>query len=203
MKLFKKDYSIDASLSVDERVAYGAGNFATGFANTGMGVFVLFYFTNYVGLNAGIVGTILLVSRFLDGISDLLMGYIVDRTHSKNGKARPWILRACVPLAVATVLLFAVPGNHVSVAQYIWVFVTYNLLNTVLYTMCAVSYSSLTCLLTQNQYERGLLGTFGMFGLVAAQFIVNGFTLKLVHFFGDTKMSWTITFAIYAAVGLG
>lgn len=68
--------------------------------------------------------------------------------------------------------------------------------------MCSVSYSSLTCLLTQNQYERGLLGTFSMFGLVTAQFIVNGFTLKLVNLFGDTKVAWTITFAIYAAIGL-
>lgn len=202
MSRTQKNLNPEASLQIRERVGYGSGNFAMGFANTGISTFLLFYFTNYVGLDPMIVGTIILVSKFLDGISDIIMGNIIDHTHTKQGKARPWILRASIPFALFTVLMFSVPGDHVTVAQYIYVAVTYNLLNTVFYTMCACAYNSLTALITQNQYERGLLGVFNMFGLVFAQFIVNGFTLRIVAAFGDTRLAWTITFGIYALVGL-
>lgn len=200
--LKKKDLNPEARLTFDERLAFGAGNFGGGFANNGISVFMLFYFTNYVGLNAGIVGTILLVSRVLDGISDLIMGAIVDRTHTKQGKARPWLLRSCIPFAIATVALFSVPGDGATVGQYIYIAVVYNLLNTVFTTMFSVPYQSLNCLMTKNQYERGLLGVFSMLGLVVAQFVSNGFTFRIVDAFGDTRLAWTITFAIYAAIGL-
>lgn len=78
---------------VFERFSYGCGDFGYNIIYTAMSAFLLFYYTDYAQVNAMAVGTIMMVSRFFDGISDIIMGVIVDRTKSKFGKARPWLLR--------------------------------------------------------------------------------------------------------------
>lgn len=78
---------------------------------TAMSAFLLFYYTDYANVSAMAVGTIMMVSRIFDGVSDIIMGVIVDRTRSKYGKARPWILRMCIPFAVSGILLFSVPAS--------------------------------------------------------------------------------------------
>ena len=78
--------------------------------------------TDYAGVSALAVGTIMMVSRIFDGISDIIMGVIVDRTKSKFGKARPWILRMCIPFAVCGVLLFSVPASWGQTAKLVYIF---------------------------------------------------------------------------------
>lgn len=95
-----------------ERFCYGCGDFGCNIIYTAMSAFLLFYYTDYAGVSAAAVGTIMLISRAFDGISDIIMGMIVDRTKSKYGKARVWLLRVCVPFALAGVLLFSVPQCH-------------------------------------------------------------------------------------------
>ena len=202
MNLFKRSSEEDASLCVAERAGYGIGNTAMQFMYIGISTFLLYYYTNYVGLDSGIVGTIILFSKLFDGVSDLIMGGIIDRTNTKTGKARIWLVRSCIPFALATVLLFAVPGNLGTTATYIFVFVSYNLANTVCYTCVNCAYNTLSCVMTKNQYERGLLGIFSMIFTVIGQIFVSSATLTLVNFFGGTTMAWTITFAVYAAAGL-
>ena len=97
-----------------ERFSYGCGDFGCNIIYTAMSAFLLFYYTDYAQVNAMAVGTIMMVSRFFDGISDIIMGVIVDRTKSKFGKARPWLLRMCIPFAVSGVLLFSVPTSWAS-----------------------------------------------------------------------------------------
>ena len=99
---------------VIERFSYGCGDFGCNIIYTAMSAFLLFYYTDYAGVNAFAVGTIMMVSRFFDGISDVIMGVIVDRTRSKYGKARPWLLRMCVPFALSGILLFSVPTSWAS-----------------------------------------------------------------------------------------
>ena len=96
------------------------------------------------------------ISKIFDGVSDLIMGRIVDRTHSRWGKARPWMLRMCVPLAISTVLMFSVPTSLEGRVQIAYIFLTYNLISTIFYTVFNVPYASLQGLMTTNQYERGL-----------------------------------------------
>jgi GPH family glycoside/pentoside/hexuronide:cation symporter len=202
MNLFKKDLSGDAKLSIAERSAYGLGNVGSAFIYAAIATFLLFYYTDVVGLNAGIIGTIFLASRIFDGITDVAMGFVIDRTKSKHGKARVWILRSIVPYAIASVLLFSVPSGWSSAAQYIFVFVSYNLLNTFAYTAMSMAYNSMNALMTTNQYERGLLGIFAMFGSTFGQMVVNSFTLQIVAGFGNTKAAWTIAFAIFATIAM-
>ena len=202
MSFFKRTYEEDASLCIAERAGYGIGNTAMQFMYIGIATFLLYYYTNYAGLDSGIVGTIILFSKIFDGVSDLFMGSLIDRTNTKTGKARVWLVRACVPFALSTVLLFAVPGSLSLTGKYIFVFVSYNLANTVFYTCVNCAYNTLSCVMTKNQYERGLLGIFSMIFTVIGQMFVSSVTLSLVAFFGDTAAAWTVTFAIYAVFGL-
>ena len=88
-----------------ERFSYGCGDFGCNIIYTAMSAFLVFYYTDYAGVNALAVGTIMMVSRIFDGISDIIMGVVVDRTKSRFGKARSWILRMCIPFAISGVLL--------------------------------------------------------------------------------------------------
>lgn len=84
--------STGSKLSLKERISYGLGDFSCNIIYTAMTAYLLFYYTDYANVSAGVVGMIMLVSRIFDGISDIFMGSIVDNTHTENGKARPWIL---------------------------------------------------------------------------------------------------------------
>ena len=85
-----------ANLSWSERIGYGMGNYGLAWVNGIMSAFFMLYLTNVAVLDAGVVGTIIAVSKVFDGVSDLVMGGIVDRTKSKHGKARIWLLRMCI-----------------------------------------------------------------------------------------------------------
>ena len=125
---------VSERVTVGERLAYGCGDFSSNIMYSAMAAFLMFYYTDYVGVSAAVVGTIMLVSRLFDGISDLVMGIIIDRTRSPFGKARVWILRLVIPYAIGTVLLFAVPNGWSETAKYIYIFFSYNLAFTVLFT---------------------------------------------------------------------
>ncbi|MCD7763252.1 MAG: glycoside-pentoside-hexuronide (GPH):cation symporter [Lachnospiraceae bacterium] len=202
MNLFKKDYDVNAKCSIWERTAYGIGKFGNNLAYVLISTFFLFYCTNYLKLNSGIVGTLILVSKFMDGISDFIMGSIIDRTKSKMGKARVWLLRACIPYAVVNVLLFSVPSGATMVVKYAYVFVLYNLASTVLFTCVDGAINTLNCLITKNQYERGVLGIFFIIGNAVAMMAVNSYTLKLVQMFGDNVRAWTYAVLVFEVIGV-
>lgn len=189
-------------LSVFERIAFGCGDAGCNIIYTAMTGFLLLYYTDYAGVSAAAVGTIMLISRIFDGVSDLVMGNIVDRTHSRFGKARPWILRMCIPFALAGILLFSVPTSWASNAKLIYVFITYNLVSTVIYTAINVPYSSLNALMTQDPYERSVLSIFRNLLATAGSLFINTFTLRLVSFFGDNASAWSKTFGVFGLISV-
>ena len=144
-------------ISIIERVAYGLGDFGCNIIYTAMTAYLLFYYTDYAGVSAVAVGTIIFISRIFDGITDIIMGHIVDHTQTKQGKARPWLLRMAVPFAVSGILLFSVPADWGETAKLVYVFVTYNLTSSIIYTAINVPYSALNALMTQDPYERSVL----------------------------------------------
>ena len=170
---------------IGERFSYGCGDFGCNIIYTAMSAFLLYYYTDYAGVSAFAVGVIMMVSRIFDGVSDIIMGVIVDRTKSKYGKARSWILRMCVPFAVSGILLFSVPASLGSTAKLVYIFITYNLTSTVVYTAINVPYSALNALMTQDPYERSVLSIFRNLLATAGTLIINTVTLPLVEFFGD------------------
>lgn len=167
-----------------------------------MSAFLLFYYTDYAGVSAMAVGTIMMISRIFDGISDIVMGVIVDRTHSRFGKARPWILRMCIPFAISGVLMFSVPASWTSTPKLVYVFITYNLVSTIIYTAINVPYSALNALMTQDPYERSVLSIFRNLLATAGTLTINTFTLPLVEYFGNNASAWTKTFVIFGFVSV-
>lgn len=194
----QKTENPDAKLSFLERVAYGIGDYAGNLVYSSISAFLLVYYISVLGVDAGVAASIMAVSKIFDGVSDLIMGRIVDRTKSKWGKARPWILRMCIPLAVCTVLMFSVPASLAGSAQVAYMFLTYNLVSTVFYTGLNVPYASLQGLMTTNQYERGLLGNFRMLLATFGTMTVNTIVLKMCAFFGGgeqySQKGWTLSF---------
>lgn len=168
----------NAKLSFLERFAYGMGDYAGNLVYSAISAFLLVYYTNVVGASAAAAASIIAISKFFDGVSDLIMGYIVDHTHSKWGKARPWIARLCIPLAVCTVLMFTVPSSFAGSVQIAYMFLTYNLVSTVFYTGINVPYAAMHGLMTTNQYERGLLGNFRNLLATAGTMTINTVVLK-------------------------
>lgn len=200
----KTDMNPNARLSFIERFAYGLGDYSANLIYSSISAFLLVYYVSVVGADPAAAASVIAVSKIFDGISDLIMGTIVDNTHSKLGKARPWLLRLCVPLAVCTVLMFSVPTGLTGKLQLAYMFLTYNLVSTVFYTGVTVPYATLNGLMTTNQYERGLLGNFRMLLASAGTMTVNTVVMKMCTFFGGgdrmNQRGWTITYIILMAV---
>lgn len=204
--LVTKHNDPNASLGWGERIGYGTGGFAFNMINGIIGSFLTMYFTSAVGLNSGIISSIFAVSKIFDGVSDLMVGRLVDKTKSDFGKGRTWLLRMCIPFAVATVLLFYVPANIPSMAQYVYVFLMYNLVNAVCLTGMLVPYYSMVSLVTANSYERGLLGNIQQIFQTLGNVVVNSTFITLLGKFTSstktiyTQRAFTITMIIYCAL---
>lgn len=185
-------------LKLSERISYACGDAASNVVWAALGAFAMMYYTDVAHVNAAIIGTIMLISRFLDGASDLAMGMIVDRTKSRFGKARPWLLRIAIPFAIATVLMFAVP-DFSEKGKVIYIFVTYNLVMT-MYTMINLPYGSLSTLMTADSYERSVLNIFRQIFAQITSLIITAATLPLVKVFGGGSSAWTLVYGIFATV---
>ncbi|MDU2289352.1 MFS transporter [Clostridium disporicum] len=190
----------NAKLSFKERLGYGIGDYSGNLIYSSISAFLLLYYTNVVNADAAMAASIIAISKIFDGISDLIMGRIVDKTKSKYGKARPWILRLCVPFAVSAVLMFSVPESLSGKYMFIYMFLTYNLVSTVFFTGINVPYAAMNGLMTTNQYERGLLGNFRMLLATAGTMTVNTFVLKMVVALGNgdqyNRAGWTKAFVV-------
>ena len=203
MKLFTNSNEEDTSLGVAERTAYGLGNFANAFMFIAIMTFLTFYYTDVIGLNAGIIGTIMLASRVFDGVTDLIMGYIMDHSkQTKLGKARSWLLKSSIPFAISGVVVFMVPRGASDIFKYIFVFLSYNVCNAIFYTAVTVAYNTLMVKITRSPIERGLLGIFLMVFSSLSGLIVTGTCLSFVEFFGGDAAAWTKTILVYAVLGL-
>lgn len=192
--------SSNAKLSFKERLGYGIGDYSANLIYSSISAFLLLYYTNVVHADPAIAAGIIAISKIFDGISDLIMGRIVDKTKSKYGKARPWILRLCVPFAISSVFMFSVPESLSGKYMFIYMFLTYNLVSTIFFTGINVPYATMNGLMTTNQYERGLLGNFRMLLATAGTMTVNTFVLKMVVGLGNgdqyDRAGWTKAFII-------
>lgn len=141
-----------------ERLGYGLGGSGYYIYIATIGTYLVIYMTNVAMLDIAIISTLIVVSKVFDGISDLAAGHILDRTKTPLGKARPWLLIMCVPLALSTWLLFRVPAGLPVYAKYVYVFILYNLACTVFLTFVQIAHFSLVSLMTENKEEQGFLG---------------------------------------------
>ena len=183
-------------------VGYGTGDIAGNVVYALLSSFVMIYLTNTVGLNAGIVGTLIAVSKLFDGITDIFFGSMIDKTKSKMGKARPWMLWGFFGCAITLIGVFAIPLNLGKTAQYAWFFIAYTLLNAVFYTANNIAYSALTALVTKNSKERVQMGSYRFMFAFGTSLLIQTITVGAVDFFGGGAAGWRTVAIIYCIVGV-
>ena len=167
-----------------------------------LSTFVMIYLTNTVGLNAGIVGTLIALSKLFDGVTDIFFGSMIDKTKSRMGKARPWMLYGYVGCAVTLIGVFAIPESMGQTAQYAWFFIAYSLLNAVFYTANNIAYSALTALITKNSRERVEMGSYRFIFAFSTSLLIQSVTIKFVEIMGGGSSGWRMVAIIYAVIGL-
>ena len=189
-----------AKLSIKEKIGYGLGDTASHFVWDMVGFWILIFYTDTFGISAAAAGTIMLIARFWDMLSDPLMGIIADRTNSKWGKFRPYLLWMALPYSVLAVLTFTTP-NLGPTGKVVYAGITYLLLMTV-FTAINLPYSSLGAVMTSDSYERAGLNSYRFIFAFAGQFIVTGSALYLANYFGRGNMAqgYQYTLMLFAAI---
>ncbi len=170
-------------LALKEKIGYALGDGAANIAWRGVSTFLLIFYTDVFGINPAAVGLLLLIARFSDGVSDIAMGIIGDRTNTKYGKFRPWILWTAIPLGIILSLLFTSP-NFSPAGKIIYAYTTY-ILFTLVYTANNIPYGALMAVMTGDDKERTSLGSYRMVGAFAGGMLVQGALLFLVAHFGN------------------
>ena len=185
-------------LSFKEKIGYSFGDAAANFVFQTMLIFQLGFYTDVFHISAAAAGTLLLVGRVWDAIFDPFMGVIADKTNTKWGKFRPWILWSAIPYALIFVLAFTTP-NFSYTGKLIYAYITYILLMT-LYSVNNLPYSALSGVMTADVNERTTLSSYRFIFAMIAAFIVQGLTLPLVSKLGggDNTIGWTYTISIFA-----
>lgn len=184
------------------KVGYGAGDIAGNCVYALLTSFMMIYLTDSVGLSMGIVGTLIAISKIFDGVSDFFFGRMIDKTHTKMGKARPWMLWPYIGCALALVACFSIPISWGDTAQYVFFFIAYTLLNAVFFTANNIAYASLTALITKNTSERVQLGSFRFVFAFGTSMLIQYVTVYAVEWLGGGAAGWRAVAIIYAVIGL-
>ncbi len=189
-----------SKLSLKEKIGYGLGDTASHFVWDMVGFWILIFYTDTFGISAAAAGTIMLIARVWDMVSDPVMGIIADRTNTRWGKFRPYILWMAFPYSVLAVLTFTTP-DFGQTGKIIYAGVTYLLLMTV-FTAINLPYSSLGAVMTSDSYERAGLNSYRFIFAFIGQFIVSGTALSLALYFGkgDNAKGYQYTLILFSII---
>lgn len=180
------------------RMGYGVGELGTSIVSFTVGSFLTMYLVDNQIATAAFIGTMMLASRILDGISDLIMGLIIDHTYTKWGKARPWILIGSIPTAVSLIMMFNVPQGWSEGAKNIYITIGYVLSTVIFGTAASVSRQVLVTKATHSSSTRASMMNWRAFFATAAQLLVSGFTASVVAVLGGGTKGYSIMSIMYA-----
>ena len=184
------------------KIGYGAGDIAGNCVYALLTAFMMIYLTDTIGMSMGIVSTLIALSKVFDGVTDFFFGRMIDKTHTKMGKARPWMLWPYIGCAITLVACFSIPTSWGQTAQYIFFFLSYTLLNAVFFTANNIAYASLTALITKNTSERVQIGSVRFIFAFATKIVIEAITIFAVGWLGGGVVGWRMIAIIYAIVGL-
>lgn len=194
---------MNEKVSVKEKLSYACGDAAANLAWRPLIAFLPIFYTDIFGLPAATVAVLLLITRLSDGVTDVIMGTIADRTETRWGKFRPWLLWTALPFGLLLALTFTTP-NLSSGGMLIYAYTTYILL-TLAYTANNVPYSALMGVLTGNLLERTKISSFRFFGA----YVGGGIALGLANFLiaklgrGDDQLGYQLSFIIFGILLAG
>lgn len=161
-----------------------------------------YFFTDVMHLSATTLGAIIIASRIFDGVSDLIVGSLVDRTHTRWGKARPWVLLSTLPYALAMVLLYCLPATWTTAHQVAYVVITYNLAVTICYTVENIPWGSLPALMTRDKVQRSQMHSIRMLASPLGSAIGVSTAMPLISAMGGRQQDWITVMSILAVVGI-
>jgi GPH family glycoside/pentoside/hexuronide:cation symporter len=193
---------LSQKLSFKEKAGYALGDTAANFIFQTMVMFQLVFYTDTFGITAAAAGTLLIVVRFWDAIFDPIMGVVADRTNTKWGKFRPWVLWTAVPFGIMGFLTFLTPDFDPT-GKLIYAYITYIVLMMV-YSANNLPYSALSGVMTGDLGERTSLSSYRFVFAMIAQLIIQGLALPMVHYFGkgDDSTGYQVTMGIFSALAI-
>ena len=200
----QQSYNPQQKLSFFEKAAYSGGDAAANFVFMTMILFQLNFYTDVFGLSASAAAAILLGPRLWDAFFDPIMGILADRTRTRWGRFRPWVLWTSVPWAVVMILAYTTPRGWSLGSMIAYAAITNGLLMT-LYSMNNMPYSAFGGVMTGDLDERTKLNSYRFVAVNIAQFVVGGFTLPLVAKFAvghDRPYGWRMTMTLWAGLCL-
>jgi glycoside/pentoside/hexuronide:cation symporter, GPH family len=191
-------------LPIKEKIGYALGDTAANLIFQTMVMFQLVFYTDTFGISAAAAGTLLVVVRFWDAIFDPIMGIVADRTNTRWGKFRPWILWTAVPFGIMGFLTFVTPDLSLT-GRIIYAYVTYIILMMV-YSANNLPYSALSGVMTGDLGERTSLSSYRFVCAMLAQMIIQGLALPMVRYFGNgqgnSAMGFQYTMGIFSAIAI-
>ncbi|MDM5045695.1 glycoside-pentoside-hexuronide (GPH):cation symporter [Levilactobacillus brevis] len=192
----------------NERIAYSFSDFACNLSFQMVGTYLMIFYTDTFGLSAAAVGTLFLAARIVDAFDGPFWGIMIDHTHTKWGKSRPYWLWFSIPFAVFCVLVFTTPNMSLT-GKLVWAYVTYIGVD-VLYSAVNIPITSILPSLTSNPQERVTLSTIRQFMGTAGATLITGITLTMVAFFGHGSTTsargwfiWALIVAVIVVVIFG
>ena len=188
--------------SLFEKISYGMGDVACNVVFALTSGLVTYFYTNVMGVSAALVGMIMLISRIFDGVSDVTIGVIMDKIHSKHGRGRAWILWMMIPYGVTAVALFCLPPQATGAVQAIYIFITYNLCTTVVYTALNLPYGAMAPLMTNDEQDLAKINLFRMSMSPIGYLIVSAATLPIINRMGGDQAAWIKVTIIYSLVAI-
>lgn len=189
--------------SVFEKISYGMGDVACNVVFALTSGLITYFYTNVMSVSAAMVGMIMLISRIFDGVSDVAIGLIMDKVHSKHGRGRAWVLWMALPYGISAVALFCLPPNATEMVQAIYIFITYNLCTTVVYTALNLPYGAMAPLMTSNEQDMAKINLFRMAMSPIGNMIVSAATLPIINRMGGDQAAWIKVTLIYSVVAIG
>lgn len=194
--------SPSGKLSVVEKVGYGLGDTAANLIFQTMVMFQLAFYTDTFGITAAAAGTLLVVVRVFDAVFDPIMGAVADRTNTRWGKFRPWVLWTAIPFGIMGYLTFVTPDFGAS-GKLAYAYVTYIVLMAV-YSANNLPYSALSGVITGDLGERTSLSSYRFVCAMTAQLIIQGLALPMVYYFGqgDSTQGYQYTMGIFSSLAV-
>jgi len=197
-----REKSISSSPTLKEKIIFGAGDVGLNAMFTLFSSYVMFFYTDVIGMNAAIIGMTIMFCKIFDGISDIIAGTLIDKHKGKGGHCIPVLAKWTIPMALTVILVFLVPNASV-VIRVAYIFVTYNLFNTIMYTYVGLAHATLPTYVTKDSVESGQMFVFKMLFAAITQTIMAMAILPMVNFFGgqNDQWAWVKSIMVFAAVG--
>lgn len=203
MSQIRPAQQLPGKLTFLEKSGYGLGDMASCLIWQTISLYLTIYYTDIFGLSAAAAGFMIMVLRWFDAVVDPMVGMIADRTQSRWGKYRPYLLWGSVPLAIMVVLTFTTPNIAYS-GKLIYAYITYGLM-MIVYSIINIPYSSMLGVLTSNPAERTQLSSFKFAGAYFGGLIVSAALLPLAKYVspGNPQKGWQLAMMIFGAISVG